>query len=521
MPQSPYHPIALIIPSQIHLIVLAPYTSHKKTVYKYLKRLDKNKGAGPDRIHPVFINICACSLSKPLTIIFNESLRSGVFPEKWKITKVVPVFKNGDSKNVINYRPISILSAFSKIFEAVVYPYLSSYFKPYLSENQHGFVKNRSTITNLISYVGFLTEKVDTQLQVDAIYTDFSKAFDRVCHRTLLHKLSNYGFCGSMVGWFESYLRGRTNYVVLNGYRSDNYISSSGVPQGSHLGPWLFNVFINDLDQQIRNSKVLLFADDLKIARVINCSNDSQFLQDDIDGLVNWCSINNVQLNPTKCYQISFTRKLSPFKMKYKINKEELQIVDLIKDLGIFLDSKLTFIPQMDRMIEKASRTLGFILRNSKTFKNITTKKILFNTYVRSIIEYGSVKWSPQYKVHQLRIERIQKRFMRNLAYCSNINDKKLAGYNEKLKFFGVDSLPINVKPDFAVAIVKACGVLHNFVRDRDGYQVEDTDFITGLEDVLRQTQSRGGLTPNNIRNILSDYFVSNIGAVPWQMSKI
>ena len=180
------------------------------------------------------------------------------------MAKVVPIFKRGEREHVENYRPISILSVFGKIFESLIYPLIYAQFKSSISDHQHGFIKGRSTTTNLVAYTETLIDYMDKRKRIDVIYSDFSKAFDLVPTSILLLKLSAYGLAGSVLHWLESYLSDRYFYVVANGHESRKFKITSGVPQGSHLGPLLFNIFINDLPNCFEYSTPFMFADDLE-----------------------------------------------------------------------------------------------------------------------------------------------------------------------------------------------------------------------------------------------------------------
>ena len=186
-----------------------------------------------------------------------------------------------------------------------------------------------------------------------------SKAFDRVPHDILLKKLAAYGFIGPIIKWFSSYLEHRTFYVVLNGYKSNIQVCSSGVPQGSHLGPSLFNIFINDIIVCFQNSSPYIFADDLKFIRAVGTLDDSILLQKDIDRLVEWCNENGMSLNAAKCRHIKFTRNVQFVPSFYSIKETILEEVTTLKDLGIVLDSKLTFLPHSEQTIKKASKKYG------------------------------------------------------------------------------------------------------------------------------------------------------------------
>lgn len=415
-------------------------TIDQETIYKKLKSLDEAKGAGSDGIPPVFIIRCAQSLVIPLHIIFNLSFQEGVFPKIWKVAKVVPIFKGGDNQLVSNYRPISILPVLAKVLESLVCPVIQSYFQKYLSISQHGFTKGRSTSTNLTFYTESIIEQLDARNQIDAIYTDFSKAFDRVNHDLLAKKLYIYGISGALLKWFKSYLEGRSFTVVVNGFTSILHNVTSGVPQGSHLGPILFNIFVNDLPSFLQHSSAIMFADDLKLSKCVTSDADVALLQSDLDLLAKWCNINGMELNTTKCSHIKFTRKINPIPSTYNIEGVTLNEVEVVKDLGILLDRKLTFATHTEYVISRVSKLLGFIIRNGRSFKRPQTKISLYNSLVRSIIEYGSVVWRPHYATHTLRIERIQKRFARHLAYSMGIPCKRTA-YVAMLERFKMVSL--------------------------------------------------------------------------------
>lgn len=417
----------------------------RDVVFNKLKKLDVNKSAGPDSISAVFFANCADGLAYPLQLIFNRSLSTGTFPCSWKSAQVVPIFKSGDEANVNNYRPISLLSVPAKLFESIVYPIISNHFKQFLSTHQHGFVKARSTCSNLVSFAESVVDTIDRGSQIDVIYTDFSKAFDRVSHNVLLKKLSVYGFGGTMFQWICSYLKDRSFYVVVNGYKSNTFSIASGVPQGSHLGPLLFNIFINDISECFCCSIPYLYADDLKFSRVIESPADVCLLQSDVDRLQEWCSDNLMNLNIKKCLHIKFSRNLNIIPSSYKIDEQLLEEVNCIRDLGVLLDAKLTFVPHMENIIGRSSKVLGFVIRNGKVFRSPATKILLYNSLVRSILEYSSPVWRPHYAIHTLRLERVQKRFLWHLVYSEGLA-RKLKSYSDRLFFFKM--LPLAKRMD-------------------------------------------------------------------------
>ena len=281
----------------------------QETIINKIKRLDLKQSSGPDNIPPVFLFKCVDLISFPLQLIYNASLRQGRFPEIWKEARIVPIFKDGKKELISNYRPISILSTMSKVFESIVHPYIFHHVKDQLHPRQYGFIPKKSTNSNLLNYVSYLIDSVDKNLQVDVIYTDFSKAFDKVDHGILVRKLLSFGISDILLDWCKSYLSNRNGRVVIHGESSEPFSATSGVPQGSNLGPLFFVLFINDIADIFKNCQIYLFADDLKIAKIITQESDVVALQGNLDELVKWCDLNRMVLNPSKCSFIRFSRK--------------------------------------------------------------------------------------------------------------------------------------------------------------------------------------------------------------------
>ena len=300
---------------------------------------------------------------------------------------------------ISNYRGIAKLSAIPKLLEKIITEQITHFVASTVSPKQHGFLKGCSTVTNLLEFASTTIDGFSNRLQTDTIFTDFSKAFDRVDHKLLLLKLDKIGFPGSLVNWIKSYLSSRRQCVVFNHSVSDEILVSSGVPQGNHLGPILFMIFINDLPSVVVHSNILMFADDVKLFKVLNDLYDCELLQHDLDNLSTWCKVNRLDLNVDKCKCMTFHRR-SMVNFTYRINNMILERVDLCNDLGILLDHKLNFTEHIVCITAKATGTLGFIKRWSKEFSDPYTTKLLYTSLVRPILEYGCVLWNPQYNLH-------------------------------------------------------------------------------------------------------------------------
>lgn len=412
-------------------------------VFRATKLLSTDKGAGPDSIPNSFLRQYADLLCVPLCKIFNLSLRTGIFPNEWKRAFVTPIFKSGSRSDVTNYRGVVLLSAIPKLFEKLVCGRITPIISPLLSDSQHGFLQGRSTCTNLAVFVDRLLDGMQNGGQVDVVYTDFAKAFDRVHHGILIRKLELVGFDGIMINWLKSYLCSREQLVRLDSCTSQSFTVSSGVPQGSHLGPLLFSIFINDLCELLDEQNSLLYADDVKIFRKINGPGDCERIQKNIDIITDWCDNNKMALNVRKCEVISFKKIVSSTLIyDYNVRGEVLQRVEVVKDLGVLLDSRLTFKPHFSQIVAKASSTLYYVKVLAKDFQCPHVTKNLYVSLVRPLLEYCSVVWSPYKDVDVKRLESVQKQFvlfaLRNVPWSHRY---RLPPYESRLGLLNLDSL--------------------------------------------------------------------------------
>ncbi|XP_052561953.1 uncharacterized protein LOC120430056 [Culex pipiens pallens] len=346
-------------------------------ILKVLSSVDPSKGPGPDGLPPVFVKSCANSLVVPVSVIFNKSLEHAIFPDIWKLASISPIHKSGNVSEVENYRPISILSCLAKVLEKVVYDRLFPAVRRIISANQHGFMRNRSTTTNLLSFVSPTINVLESGGQVDAVYIDFEKAFDKVPHTLTIKKLKKLGLPDWIVAWLHSYLTSRKAFVNLRVTRSDIFDIPSGVPQGSHLGPLIFILFVNELNT-LTGSSTLMYADDLKLYRTVKSHVDCLALQADVDTLLHWCDRNGMTAHAKKCKVLSFSRSRNPIISDYSMNGQQLDRVDTFKDLGVVVDSKLRFNQHIALTTAKAFAMLGFLKRSTKHFDDPYSLKSLF-----------------------------------------------------------------------------------------------------------------------------------------------
>lgn len=437
-PNTTHRPSLAMAPSNL-INTINSIQITQDLVLKYLRKLDRNKGAGSDGIPSFFVKQCAKELATPLTAIFRRSMSEGVYPTIWKEAYITPIHKGGSRQNVENYRPVSILSVFGKVFESIVHDQLYPVAAAYIPISQHGFMRRRSTVSNLAVFTNFITQHMDKGGQVDAVYTDYSKCFDRIDHDILISKLNDIGVHGDLLRWLESYIRNRSQAVRIGAFKSNMESVPSGVPQGSHLGPLLFNIYLYDIDICFKYSNVLMYADDNKIFMPIRCAADCERLQADLDRLTDYCRLNRLDLNVKKCQVITFTRKRIFLSHIYHLNDTCIPRVELVRDLGVILDYKLLYTSHFDFIAQKSYRMLGFLHRSAKSFRRIESLKKLYFAYVRSVMEYAAPIWSPSYVTHIAQLESVQRCFTRRLHYRLKRED----GYLDRLNFYQLDSLEV------------------------------------------------------------------------------
>ena len=312
-------------------------------------------------------------MAPALTIIYQASLDQGQVPDDWRSAYVTPLFKKGDKAKVSNYRPVSLTSVCCKVVEHIIHSQVINHLEAnnILSDEQHGFKKHRSCESQLINTINDLAKGLDNKQQIDAVTLDFSKAFDKVPHHRLAMKLHHYGVRGNTLMWIKSFLANRSQQVVVDGESSKPAPVTSGVPQGTVLGPLLFLVYINDLPKEV-NSTSRLFEDDCLLYRIIRSEADTIKLQEDLDRLQMWEKNWLMSFNPDKCEVIRITNKRKTINAQYSIHGQVLQMTDKAKYLGITIDSKISWGPHINNITKKATNTLAFLRKNiSSCPKNI------------------------------------------------------------------------------------------------------------------------------------------------------
>lgn len=381
-------------------------------ICKLIETLPLSSSAGNDMINSKLLKSTITYSSIYLTKIFEQSLVRGQLPVDWKVGKIIPVHKSGDKHSSSNYRPISLTSVPCKILEHIIYSHLVQHleFNSFFHQAQHGFRKSFSCETQLASFTHDLQSVLDRCSVVDCIFIDFAKAFDKVSHILLLHKLSFLNIDSQVLTWIHSFLLDRYQYVTANDANSELSPVRSGVPQGSVLGPLLFLIYINDLPNSVRSS-LRLFADDCVLYREVSNTTDIDALQSDLNSLLDWCRTWRMELNITKCKHLRVSRKNTSCPV-YKLNNDPLESVTSYKYLGVHISSNLSWRKHIEHVINNANRTLGYIKRNF-FLAPFDLKLTLYKSLVRSKLEYAASIWDPHEESLIHAIESVQNRSAR------------------------------------------------------------------------------------------------------------
>ena len=391
-------------------------------VFDALKNLDTSKSPGPDDILPIFLKTCSNELAPVLCKVFNFFVQKGQVPKAWKEANVVPVYKGGvkPKDDVGSYRPVSLTSILCKVLEKLISVRIIKYADEYdiLSDNQFGFRNGRNCEQMLVKFFHHVCKSLDDRKcnLVDGIFLDFSSAFDKVDHNLLLSKLHSLGIRGSLLQWIQSFLFERKQRVVFKGAVSSWVSVTSGVPQGSVLGPIFFVLFVNDLNDVV-NSPLYQFADDHTIVRPILSRLDHIALQRDVHNIFRWTLKNKLPLNLSKCSVMHMTRSKSPCYLDdYFMGESKLEEVNEFKLLGVTFGKDLTFDSHIDSISKKVSKLSGFIIRCTKNMSPNTLLN-LYKALILPHIIYCACVWAPYQRNHLDRLEKVQRKVTRTLFF--------------------------------------------------------------------------------------------------------
>ena len=392
----------------------------------------ENKSARLDSI-PVFIYKNINEVIAPIICdLFNSSIMEGNFPEILKIAEILPIHKSGPRSNLNNYRPISLLSTLSKIFEKLMCTRLKNhlFFNNVLHDNQFGFRTNCSTSDAIAQFLDGCYDSLNCRKVTVSVFLDLSKAFDTLDHKILVQKLYHIGIRGALLEWFESYLKSRKQRVTIGAAKSNFKSMLSGVPQGSVLSPTLFLIYINDMCRATNILNFVHFADD---STVYLSGSDIDYVVNNLNAglecVDHWLTANKLSLNIIKSKYMVIANKKTPETLNIRIRNNNLTKATELKFLGVHIDHKLTFKFHIDLLARKVSQSIGAIYRIS-SFLPYRCIRTLYYSLIQSRLTYGIVAWGGAAKVHMNKLQILQNRIKRLITSRNNNPDSQVAILN-------------------------------------------------------------------------------------------
>ena len=405
---------------------LTNITFSPESIYATITKIKPKYTIDPEGYSPHLLKKLLPALSLPLSLIFNTFISVSKIPQNWKTAIVTPIFKKGSSSDPHNYRPVSVTSVFCKVMERIIVSEITAhlYKNNLITSDQHGFLKQLSTCTNLLESVNDWTVLLEGGSKVAVAYVDFARAFDSVTHTKLLRKLQMYGISGDLLDFISFYLSNRNHCTRVGNSLSSFAKIRSGVIQGSCIGPLLFVLFINDITNSLcPGSKAKLFADDLKLYATIETALGVAYFQKCLDIIFKWSKDWQLEISYLKCFIILLDRRLNATFCRpiFKLGDHVLEYKSTGSDLGVNIDEKLSFTDHISKIAMKAHQRSSLILR-SFTSRDTNSLVRAFKVYVRPILEYNSQVWSPIAMKDIMAIEKVQKRFTKKNSWLQKLN---------------------------------------------------------------------------------------------------
>jgi retron-type reverse transcriptase len=404
------------LPSPLHsCFKFSPVDSH--TVLKVIDHLKRKTSCGFDGLSNKLLKEIKYEILDCLTVIINQSFATNIFPDKMKLAKVVPLYKKNENYVFDNYRPISLLPTISKVIEKIMHAQILDHFNKYnlMFNGQYGFRQNHSTELAALEVIDQIVCQMDKNEIPLNIFLDLSKAFDCINHNILLFKLKYYGFQDSSHKLIQSYLANRKQYVSFNEVNSDCLTIDVGVPQGSILGPLLFLIYINDIQNSVNFFRPVIYADDTTLGTClsyfgINAVDIESNINEELANIHTWLKVNKLSLNLNKTKAMVFhTKRRAVVLPKICIDQHEVGFVDSFNYLGIILDKHLSWSNHTDMIGNKISKLSG-ILNKLKNFLPQYTLKTFYNSLVSAYLNYGILLWGSKCN----KLEKITKEIVEN-----------------------------------------------------------------------------------------------------------
>lgn len=415
----------------------------EEEVREAINHINEKKDPGPMGIDASFVKFNSGTLLTVFTNLFNMVMISGAIPQSWKRSFITPIPKKGDTKEVSNYRGIAQQSVIAKIFDHLLTSKLRKHLSQVIPESQHGFMPCKSTITNLMEMNVSIFDAFDNGEQLDVVYFDFSKAFDRVDHSILAVKLAKLSMPFTLYLIVMNFVINRIYSMKIDGIEYTETIrTESAVPQGSICGPFLFLLMIHDLNKELADVDVniLQYADDLKIFRTIKNREEEQIMQSAIDRIVCWADVNRLELNQGKTYHVCFHKHARPeYKTRMYLLATRIQRKKEVCDLGLTFDERNKFRVHIRNIATRASQIYGASYHFAKEVGSFDVLKRVHGTYINPIIEYASPVWYQDQKREEKVLEATQRKFTRScLKVPFDTRDERYITYEERCKTLGI-----------------------------------------------------------------------------------
>jgi hypothetical protein len=397
-------------------------------VEQLIDQMKLKTSTGYDNLSSKLIKYIKHEVKNALTVTINQSLKTGIFPQKLKLAKILPIYKNNDDAAVNNYRPIALLPVISKLFEMVIHEQINKHMiinKLYY-EHQYGFKQGHSTELASLELIDVITDKLDQGKLPFAVFLDLSKAFDTINHDILLNKLEYYGITGTANNLLKSYLRDRTQYVEFDSAKSNTLNNNIGVPQGSILGPLLFTIYINDIANSSNIFKLIAYADDTTLISTIdkfNIENLENSITYEINKISDWLKVNKLSINPKKSKFMIFhlpQRKINYFKVQ--INGKDIERLDNFNFLGLIINKNLGWKSHTDVIATKVSKSIGIINRLKYTVSQ-SILKTLYTSLILPYLYYSILAWGHN-PGNLVQLQKKAIRIISNIGYVSHTEPK-------------------------------------------------------------------------------------------------
>ena len=411
-------PQSLFIERELGKSHLCDIVFDEDNIIEAIDSISPNSAAGPDGFPALLLKQCKYALAKPLYLIWRKCLDLGITPNSLKLGLITPIHKGGSSSDPVNYRPIALTSHIIKLFEKVVRTKIVEFLDENKSFNpsQHGFRSGRSCLSQLIAHHDKILSLLEEGHNVDVVYLDFSKAFDKLDFNITLKKLHSLGISGKLGKWLFSFLTDRYQTVVVNGEKSDTAPVISGVPQGSVLGPLLFLILLGDIDEGILYSFLSSFADDSRLGKGIISINDTMQLQQDLITIYEWSKANNMSLNDSKFELLRYghNKEIKNSTHYLSNNGTMIEMKEHVKDLGVYMSSDATFNEHISNLVITVKDLTSWILRTFKS-RGRTEMLTLWKAMIIPRLDYCSQLWNPSQTGQIQQLEEIQRSFIRKI----------------------------------------------------------------------------------------------------------